>query len=150
MKYIDAEKLIAEIERRRSEAEKTFNHIFEYASSAKEISEWVSREYNNILSYIDSLQQEHPSLPSDIDKAAKQIVIQKHPCMEDCLILGDRLTRGELIALVKAGIEWMAGQGVTAGATFHHSCGYPSVIELNTYLRDYEGKEVIVQVRKKQ
>lgn len=50
------------------------------------------------------------SLPSDIDEAAKQIVIQKHPCMEDCLILDDRLTRGELIALVKAGVEWLAGQ----------------------------------------
>lgn len=61
-KYIDAEKLIAEIERRRSEAEKIFNHVFEYASSAKEISEWVSREYNNILSYIISIQQEQPQV----------------------------------------------------------------------------------------
>lgn len=50
----------------------------------------------------------------------------------------------------RAGAEWMAGQGITVGGTFHHSCGYPSVIILNTYLRDYEGEEVIVQIRKKQ
>lgn len=49
-----------------------------------------------------------------------------------------------------AGAEWMAGQGHTVDGTFHHSCGYPSVIELKTYLREYEGTDVIVQIRKKQ
>ena len=49
----------------------------------------------------------------------------------------------------KSGAEWMAGQGITVGGTFHHSCGYPSVIILNTYLMDCEGEEVIVQIRKK-
>ena len=49
----------------------------------------------------------------------------------------------------KAGAEWMAGQGITVDGTFHHSRGYPSVIELKTYLRDYEGADVIVQIRKK-
>ena len=50
----------------------------------------------------------------------------------------------------KAGAEWMAEQGIIVDGTFHHSCGYPSVIELNTYLGDYDGKEVIVQIRKKE
>ena len=52
-----------------------------------------------------------PSFPSDIDEATKKIVIQLHPSMEDSAILGDRLTMGELVELVKAGAGWMAGQG---------------------------------------
>lgn len=56
----------------------------------------------------------------------------------------------DLIKQFKAGAEWMAGQGRTVDGTFHRSRGYPSVIELKTYLRDYEGADVIVQIRKKQ
>lgn len=56
---------------------------------------------------IDEVQ---PSLPDNLDEAAREIVIKMHPCMEDCAILGDRLTRGQLMALVKAGAEWMAEQ----------------------------------------
>lgn len=52
-------------------------------------------------------------VPDNLDEAAMEIVIKMHPCMEDCTILGDRLTRGQLMALVKAGAEWMAGQGYT-------------------------------------
>lgn len=47
-----------------------------------------------------------PSLPSGIEDAAKKIVIQLHPSMEDSAVLGDRLTMGELVELVKAGAEW--------------------------------------------
>ena len=51
--------------------------------------------------------------------------------------------------MFKAGAKWDAEQGVTVDGTFPRSCGYPSVIELKTYLRDYEGKDVIIQIRKK-
>lgn len=51
-----------------------------------------------------------PPLPSNLDEEAKKIVIQLHPCMEYSSVMGDRLTMGELIELVKAGAEWMAGQ----------------------------------------
>jgi len=41
-----------------------------------------------------------------LDEAAREIVIKMHPCLKDCTILEDRLTRGQLMALVKAGAEW--------------------------------------------
>ena len=90
------------------------------------------------------LQQEQPSLPSNLDEAAEEYV-------KDYGYTEDDYKRERIIAEehFKAGAEWMAGQGHTVDGTFHHSCGYPSVIELKTYLRDYEGADVIVQIRKK-
>lgn len=60
--------------------------------------------------YIDA--DKHCLLPSNLDETAKKIVIQLHPSMEYSTVLGERLTMGELIELIKAGAEWMAGQGV--------------------------------------
>ena len=62
----------------------------------------------DIIALIDSLQQEQPSLSDNLDEAAREIVIQLHPSMEDSAVLGDRLTMGELVELVKAGAKWMA------------------------------------------
>jgi hypothetical protein len=56
----------------------------------------------------DIVNNLQPSLPDNLDESAKEIVIKMHPCLKDCTILGDRLTRGQLMALVKAGAEWMA------------------------------------------
>ncbi len=53
---------------------------------------------------------QRPSLPSNLDEAAEKIVIQLHPSMEYGTVLGDRLTMGELVELVKAGAKWKAGQ----------------------------------------
>ena len=90
-KYIDADRLKAEIERRKG-----------YIS--------VTHFAEELLSFIDSLKQEQPSLPSNLDEAAKRIVIQLHPCMEYSSILGDHLTMGELVELVKAGANWHKAQ----------------------------------------
>ena len=49
-------------------------------------------------------------VPDNLDDAAREIVIKMHPSLKDCTILGDRLTRGQLMTLVKAGAEWMAEQ----------------------------------------
>lgn len=92
-----------------------------------------------------------PSLPSDLDEAAEEYR-DTEVCTDSDYIDddGDSLYRSfALREAFKAGAEWMAGQGHTVDGTFHHSCGYPSVIELKTYLRDYEGADVIVQIRKK-
>lgn len=51
-----------------------------------------------------------PSLPSNLDEASKKIVIQLHPCMEYNSVLGDHLTMGELVELVKAGANWQKEQ----------------------------------------
>lgn len=88
-----------------------------------------------------------PSLPSDLDEAAKKIVIQLHPSMEYSAVLGDRLTIGELTKLVKAGAEWMAGQGVVLRLSIDElSCGaYNACVEQGLTSED----DVIVQIRKK-
>ena len=49
---------------------------------------------------------------ASLDEAAREIVIKMHPCLKDCAILGDRLTRGQLMALVKAGANWMRKKDV--------------------------------------
>ena len=139
-KYIDAEKLKADIERLKEE---TFIGICEYDKGQENGRMEV---LTSLQSTIDSLQQEQlpgieehgvpgkdfipvewvdacekygkwkivqqqqPSLPSNLDEAAREIVIKMHPCLKDCTILGDRLTRGQLMALVKAGAEWMANR----------------------------------------
>ena len=56
-----------------------------------------------LLTFLDTLSEESDK---SLDEAAMEIVIKMHPCLKDCTILGDRLTRGQLMALVKAGAEW--------------------------------------------
>ena len=89
-----------------------------YAEESK--MEWINDGYNQnafaedcrissfdkLLTFIDSLPDEPVS--DDLEEAAREIVIKMHPCMKDCTILGDRLTRGQLMALVKAGAEWQS------------------------------------------
>ena len=90
----------------------------------------------------ERLERLHHSLPSNIDEAAKEY--------NRNLIPFDQCDSRDIINAFKAGAEWMAMQGLTVDGTFHHSSGYPSVIELKTFLRDYEGADVIVNIRKKQ
>lgn len=92
-----------------------------------------------------------PSIPSNLDEAAKKIVIQLHPSMEYSAVLGDHLTMGELVELVKSGAEWMAGQG----ASFNTKVGWidgPTILDWPDDILDkFEmGDEVIVQIRNKQ
>ena len=93
-KYIDAELLRAEIERRRLS-----NRYIDTDGYEAELFEIIA-----------SLQQEQHSLPSNLDEASKKIVIQLHPCMEYSSVLGDHLTMGELVELVKAGANWQQEQ----------------------------------------
>ena len=81
------------------------------------------------------------SLPANLDEAAEKY--------SENILANNEDLQDAIEDAFKEGAEWMAKQGVTVGGTFHHSSGYPSVIELKTYLREYEGADVIVQVRKK-
>lgn len=60
MKYIDAEKLKAEIERRIYE---------DYNSGDSELDEVAQGVCASLLTFIDSLQQEHPEV--DLEKIVK-------------------------------------------------------------------------------
>lgn len=106
-KYIDADRLKSEIKRLYDgEAPKHDQQC--------DFDDGYFTGIDVISQLIDSLQQEQPSLPNNLDEAAREIVIKMHPCLKDCTILGDRLTRGQLMALVKAGAKWMAEQGLKA------------------------------------
>ena len=133
MKYIDADKLITIIEERKAQQDQWINRYHD------PINQGISQELNEILSIIASLQQGQPSLPSNLDEAAEEIV-------KDWLAYGD----GEYKKLVKAGAEWMANQGETFN-------GYISIKGKRSLIA-IEGKsdickfgdKVIVQIRKKQ
>ena len=90
--------------------------IVEYANSFKgkgiesdELKEIIRLAIIDGAKWADAHPRES-SLPDNLDDVAREIVIKMHPCLADCTILGDRLTRGQLMALVKAGAEWMAKQ----------------------------------------
>jgi hypothetical protein len=111
MKYIDVEKLKVHIEAKMvtlwdklPDADKEHPTDIEL----RDLGMYMALE--GLIEDLDSLQQEQPSLPDNLDESAREIVIKMHPCLKDCTILGDRLTRGQLMALVKAGAEWMAKQ----------------------------------------
>ena len=67
---------------------------------------------------------------------------------ETCDIVDREYLKAAMEAEYERGKKEMAEQGVTVEGKFHRSCGYPSVIELNTYLQQYDGDKVIVQIRK--
>ncbi len=91
--------------------------------------------------YIQGLIDNNSLLPSDLDVAAENY--------SENILANNEDLQDAIEDAFKEGAEWMAKQGITVGGTFHHSSGYPSVIELKTYLREYDGADVIVQVRKK-
>lgn len=101
-KYIDADKLIAEIDNIYSEA------LFEYKLTKSRYSEGALGVTHRISSIIDSLRQEQPEtrVSDDLEEAAKQFV-------------GYDMDRDDLrdyeigIAAFKAGAKWLAGQGLT-------------------------------------
>lgn len=131
MKYIDAEKLSTQIEKLFPDSsDERIVEGFEYAlDKVKAIIDSLQQEQTDFPITDEQIKEflaTHPKIevpekyknpdwlfkkqeqsdhPSDLDEAAEEIVVKMHPCMEDCIILGDRLTRGELTALVKAGAE---------------------------------------------
>ena len=126
------------------------NPIFPYIQpdSLKEIVEFVIE---------NSISLKEPE-PQGLEVAAKEASIEYQIANCPICIGGDSFEQAvKDMNLNKAyfdgyiaGAKWMAGQGVVVEGKFHRSCGYPSVIELNTYLRDYDGDKVIVQIRKKE
>jgi hypothetical protein len=139
MKYIDADLLRGKIS---EQMESLPREVGRGAGTITSKGYGMMEAFQIIRSIIDSLQEEQPSLPSNLDEAAKKYT-------NDSLNNLGAILRVNVSNAFKAGAEWMAGQGITVDGTFHHSRGYPSVIELKTYIRDYEGADVIVQIRKK-
>lgn len=98
MKYIDAEKLKAEIRKLRSE------------SCISESDDYYEYAKSEIINIIDSLQQEQPEVDweqpeVDWEEAAKKYAWRKEQPLED----GERLSYcfNPRIEAFKAGAEWM-------------------------------------------
>lgn len=97
-KYIDAEKLKAEIESLHIDANKLCEKNRYINKDAHQYYGGKRDGYKVILSFIDSLQQEQTSLPSNLDEAAEKFarLYDNGTCdgiAQDCF---------------KAGAEWMA------------------------------------------
>lgn len=129
MKYIDSDELKAKVKEWR-------NKLIEF--------QWEA--VNVVLRIIDSLQQEQPSLPSNLDEAAEEQANSFGYMKED-------YEYKELIETFKAGAEWMAGQGYTVdGIVFcdkELTGGYKDIVmSIPDELKVND--EVTIQVRKKE
>lgn len=95
-----------------------------------------------------------PSLPANLDEAAGVIVAQLVPTLgqkneDGSYVKGTRdyFSRDELIGLVKAGVEWLAEQGVVLNLSIDElSCSaYNACVKQGLTSED----DVIIQIRKK-
>lgn len=99
MKYIDVVRLKAEIERLKDQ-------LIRGACAAQIEMETNCKDeaYNEVLAFLDSLQQEQPSFPGDLDEAAEEYMkkARKH--------LFDDSPIGRADDAFKAGAEWQKEQ----------------------------------------
>lgn len=136
MKYIDAEKL-------RSVLQNTINSMKEKDAKGERYDAFLNGKLSiceELLGCITSLQQEQPSLPSDIDKAAEEY--------SENILANNEDLQDAIEDAFKEGAKWMARQGVTLNLSIDElSCGaYNSCVEQGLTSED----DVIVQIRKKQ
>jgi len=123
-KYINAEKLKAEIERRRLSNRYIDTEGYE----------------NELLEIIDSLQQEQSSLPDNLDEAAEE-----YEDWVESYCQSDFPTCVSFRQAFKAGAEWMAKQGVSMEVV----SGVPWRA-VDAFIHDHDYMEdSIIQIRKK-
>ncbi len=145
MKLIDAEKLIAEIERRIKDCKKANGH-FKPPRTRNAI---CYDELADLLEIIHSLQQEQPeggcsekpnNLPSNLDEAAEEYAYKT------------TWDHGVRFDSFKAGAEWMAEQGVAKEAVIGMATEEISINVSQQTLDELDlcpGDKVIVQIRMK-
>lgn len=136
MKYIDADKL-------RSVLQNTINSMKEKDVKGERYDAFLNGKLSiceELLGCITSLQQEQPSLPSDIDKAAEEY--------SENILANNEDLQDAIEDAFKEGAKWMARQGVTLNLSIDElSCGaYNSCVEQGLTSED----DVIIQIRKKQ
>ena len=158
MKYVDPEKLNAEIKKRIKELD--HDKYLSVGSKTARIA-----ELHFIDRLIDTLQREQPSLPSNIDEAAGKYANKEFPDEPSCGQWGTgdyeppvdmEYPREIAKDAFKAGAEWMAGQGYSQEETVEDKClevgygvlpGISPIINLPDSFKP--GEKVIVQIRKK-
>lgn len=98
MKYIDAEKLKTIIEERKTQQDQWVERYHD------PINQGISNELAEILSLIDSFQQEQSSLPSNLDEAAEEF----YPDFSDSIT--SKAAVDSMRDAFKAGAEWIVEQ----------------------------------------
>ena len=100
-KYIDAEKLISEIKRYKNKADERLKIKGRtFCEEQKDIA--LQNLCGNLLHFIDSLKQEQPSLPADIDEAEFEYAQSLNG------IPANQEEEKMIYDSFKAGAEWMA------------------------------------------
>ena len=129
MKYIDADKLIERLEEMKRAEYENCGGVNSKTGALQEVQELIA-----------SLQQEQPSLPSNIDEAAEEY--------SENILANNEDLQDAIEDAFKEGARWMARQGVTLNLSIDElSCGaYNSCVEQGLTSED----DVIIQVRKKQ
>ena len=151
MKYIDAEKLKAEIEFAKSVYSSPNRVVQGIADVFRQ--DGRAAMCDDLLKKIDSLQQEQPSLPFNLDEAAEEYTYQGIP---DTMKPIFKPLADEIVKHFKAGAEWMAGQGYTKEETVY----FERLCDENRIMVDLgwgeperggfnPGDKVVVQIRKK-
>ena len=102
-KYIDAEKLIAEIKRRIENW--TIRGEHSPAGQGRDTCESRVTELSDLLSFITSLQQEQPD-NEDIDKVAQELYEHLYELKRRNNVPTNLYDKQEIIDLWKAGIEY--------------------------------------------
>lgn len=163
MKYIDADLLRGKIS---EQMESLPREVGRGTGTITSKGYGMMEAFQIIRSIIDSLQEEQPSLPSNLDEAAEKYAIRgfssnADPYEETIAYQADK-------DAFKAGAEWMAGQGVmdsiegtVCGRVYDHiNIRYTDDVGITLKPRNIShipvdvnkykiGDKVIVQIRKK-
>lgn len=115
-----------------------------YRKDAEVLQGYISYMNGNNVPMATMDEQEQPSLPDNLDEAAKEYMkkARKH--------LFDDSPIGRADDAFKAGAEWIAKQGFISEGIIYQTSGEDTTIELNEhigYLEDCD--KVIVNIRKK-
>ena len=141
-KYIDADRLRAEIDKRMTENCKLAEKC-ELVRTSEVFGNRASED-NDILAIIDSLQQELPDGVTHVNLAAEKYA-DSIEGQEAFSYGADHYCWGDVNDAFLAGATWMAGQGVTLKVTDDTTWG-----EVNDFIhRNCDGVKEI-QIRKKE
>lgn len=127
------------------------NFIFAYTGKRAKISDADAQHFTaSVMSYLNLCT---PSLPSNLDEAAEKIAWDIAPMHPD--ISWDTCFE-KIKAGIKAGAEWLAGQGVSVDGKVIMDFSEPYdiinrrlIAKLGDALLEIEPGEVVVQIRKK-
>ena len=160
MKYIDAEKLYKKVDElmayyAKSEEDMDAEGYTDFATYYQGKRTICSE----VLDIITSLQQEQPSLPSNLDEAAKDYC-NSQPGWENKMDWVEEKDKEECRKDFKAGAEWMAEQGESKEGIVVDNNDFID-FEDNSFIdvcptldkkafNLHDGEKVIVQIRKKE